>query len=140
MTLLKDRVLVSFQSPQQIFHFIRKTQLCSGLRATVMTSLRNALGSGWLWGIGISALILIGVATRTKWYEPGQKWVRTAISGNRRVSSLDSHDHGAGVGGENLHAHEGHAHGLDAGTSLALSAQRRATLVWHLNTCSRSSR
>ncbi len=88
-----------------------------------MTSLRNALGSGWLWGIGISTLILIGVATRAKWYEPGQKWVRTAISANRRVSSLDSHDHGAGVGGEDLQAHEGHVHGLDAGTSLALSAQ-----------------
>lgn len=93
-----------------------------------MVSTGNALRSRWLWGIGITALILVGIATRSKWLEPGQGWVRATISGNRKVSSLDSHDHGSSAEGEDPHAHEGHDHGHDDGISLALSAQAQGNI------------
>ncbi|MEJ7590525.1 MAG: efflux RND transporter periplasmic adaptor subunit [Planctomycetaceae bacterium] len=93
-----------------------------------MISIGKALRSRWLWGIGMAALILIGFATRAVWWEPGQAWVRNTISGSRKVSPLDSHDHGSSAGGEDPHAHEGHDHGHDEGTSLALSAQAQGNI------------
>jgi len=93
-----------------------------------MISTGKAFRSRWLWGIGMAALILIGFATRSKWWEPGQNWVRTTISGNRKVSSLQSHNSGSRAGGEDRYAHEGHEHGHDEGTSLALSAQAQGNI------------
>lgn len=89
-----------------------------------MISIKQVLRSGWILGIGLTALIVIGFATRSKWWEPGQNWVRATISGNRKTSSLDSHDHS----GADPHAHEGHDHGHDEGTSLALSAQAQGNI------------
>ena len=91
-------------------------------------SIKQAMRSGWILGIGLTALIFIGFATRSKWWEPSQNWVRATISGKRNVSSLDSHDHGSNTGGEDLHAHEGHEHGHDDGTSLELSAQAQGNI------------
>lgn len=88
-----------------------------------MISLRDASRSRWILGVAIAALIVIGFATRSKWWEPGQNWVRATITGNRKASSLDSHDHGS-AGGEDPHAHEGH----DDGTSLELSAQAQGNI------------
>ena len=93
-----------------------------------MISIEKALRSRWLWGVGMAALILIGFATRSKWWEPGQNWVRTTISGNRNVSPLESHNPGSSSGGEDPHAHEGHDHGHDEGRSLALSAQAQGNI------------
>ena len=89
---------------------------------------RMALRSRWTWGIGLAALIVIGFAARSMWWGPAQNWVRTTISGNRKVSSLDSHDHGSTDGGEDPHAHEGHNHAHDDGTSLVLSAQAQGNI------------
>ena len=89
---------------------------------------RMALRSIWTWVIGLAALIVIGFAARSMWWGPAQSWVRTTISGNRKVSSLDSHDHGSTDGGEDPHAHEGHNHAHDDGTSLVLSAQAQGNI------------
>lgn len=88
-----------------------------------MFSVKNALRSRWIWGIAIAALIVIGFVTRSIWWEPAQNWVRATISTNRKVSTLDSHDHGS-AGEEDPHA--GHAH--DEGTSLELSAQAQGNI------------
>lgn len=97
-----------------------------------MISTGNALRSRWLRGIGMAILIvivvLIAIATRGKWWEPVQNLVGDAISSNRKVSSLDSHDHGSNAGGADPHAHEGHDQGHDDGTSLALSAQAQGNI------------
>ena len=92
-----------------------------------MISLKDALRSRWILGVAIVALIVIGFATRSIWWEPGQNWVRATITGNRKVSSLDSHDHGS-AGGEDAHAHEGHDRGHDDATSLKLSAQAQGNI------------
>ena len=92
-----------------------------------MFSVKNALRSRWNWGIAIVALIVIGFAARAIWWEPAQNWVRATISTNRKVSSLDSHDHGS-AGGEDPHAHAGHDHAHDEGTSLELSAQAQGNI------------
>lgn len=92
-----------------------------------MISFKDVRRSRWVWGIAIMAIILIAIATRAKWWDPAQDWVRAAISSNRKVSSLDSHDHGT-AGGEDPHAHEGHDHGHDEGTSLTLSAQAQGNI------------
>ena len=92
-----------------------------------MISIKQALRSGWILGIGLTALIVIAFATRSRWWEPSQNWVRTTISCNRKVSSLDSHDHGL-AGGHDSHAHEGHDHGDDDGNSLQLSAQAQGNI------------
>lgn len=93
-----------------------------------MISTAKAFRSRWFWGIGITALILVGFATRSKWWEPGEKWVRARISGDRQVSSLESHDPGSGAGEIDLHAHAGHDHGHDEGTSLELSVQAQGNI------------
>jgi len=92
-----------------------------------MISIKDALRSRWILGIAVTALIVIGFATRAKWWEPVQNWVRNTISSNRQVSSLDSHDH-SGAGEADPHAHEGHDHGHDDGTSLTLSAQAQGNI------------
>ncbi len=92
-----------------------------------MYSLRNSLRSGWFQGIAVTVLILTGFATRGKWWEPAQNWVRGAISSHQKVSTLDSHDHGL-AGGHDSHAHEVHDHGDDDGTSLQLSAQAQGNI------------
>ena len=92
-----------------------------------MYSLKNSLRSRWFQGIAVTVLILTGFATRGKWWEPAQNWVRAAISSHQKVSSLDSHDHGL-AGGHDSHAHEGHDHGHDDGTSLQLSAQAQGNI------------
>ena len=93
-----------------------------------MISTGNALRSRWLRGIGMAVLILIVFATRAKWWEPVQNLVRATITSNRRISSLDNHDHGSSTGGADPHAHEGHDHGPNDGTSLALSAQAQGNI------------
>ena len=93
-----------------------------------MISLRDSLRSRWILGVAIAALIVIGFATRSKWWEPGQNWVRATISGNRKASSLDSHDHGNSAGSEDPHAHEGHDHGHDTSSSLELSKQAQGNI------------
>ena len=92
-----------------------------------MISLKDALRSRWILGVAIVTLIVIGFATHSIWWEPGQNWVRATITGNRKVSSLDSHDHGS-AGGEDAHAHEGHDRGHDDATSLELSAQAQGNI------------
>ena len=62
------------------------------------------------------------------WWEHSQSWVRTTISGNRKPSLLDSHDHGGGAHSEDPHNHEGHDHGHDDGTSLELSTQAQGNI------------
>ena len=89
-----------------------------------MISIKQALRPGWILGIGLTALIVIGFATRSRWWEPSQNWVRGTISGNRKVSSLDSHEHGSSAGGEDPHAHEGH----DTSNSLELSKQAQGNI------------
>ena len=93
-----------------------------------MTSTENTSRSRWLWGMGIAALILIGFATRSKWWEPTQDWVRAAISSNRKVSSFESLEHGVNASDKDPHAHAGHDQGLGEGTSLALSAQAQGNI------------
>ena len=78
--------------------------------------------------MGIAALILIGFATRSKWWEPTQDWVRAAISSNRKVSSFESLEHGVNASDKDPHAHAGHDQGLGEGTSLALSAQAQGNI------------
>ena len=92
-----------------------------------MISIKDTLRSKWILGIAVTALIVIGFTTRTKWWEPVQSWVRNTISSNRKVSTLDSHDH-SGAGAADPHAHEGHDHGHDDGTSLTLSAQAQGNI------------
>jgi acetyl/propionyl-CoA carboxylase alpha subunit len=92
-----------------------------------MISLKQTLRSGWILGIGLTALIVIGFATRSRWWEPSQNWVRATISGNRKASSLDSHDHG-GTGDADPHAHEGHEHAHDTASSLELSKQAQGNI------------
>lgn len=92
-----------------------------------MISIKDTLRSRWIWGIAVTVLIVIGFVTRAKWWEPAQNWVRGTISSNRKVSSLDSHDH-SGAGKADPHAHEGHDHGHDDGTSLTLSAQAQGNI------------
>ena len=72
--------------------------------------------SRWILGIATVALILIGFATRGRWWEPGQDWIRSTISGTRRETALDSDDH------------EGHDPGQDSGTSLTLSVQAQGNI------------
>ena len=79
-------------------------------------------------GIGLTALIVIGFATRAKWWEPSQNWVRATISGNRKVSSLDSHDHGRLREVKILMRMKGHDHGLDEGLLWTLSAQAQGNI------------
>ena len=88
-----------------------------------MISIKDTLRSRWIWGIAVTALIVISFVTRAKWWEPAQNWVRNTISSSRKVSSLDSHDH-SGAGEADPHAHEGH----DDGTSLTLSAQAQGNI------------
>ena len=95
-----------------------------------MISLKNALRSRWTHGIAVTALLVIVFATRAKWWEPAQNWVQTAISANRKVSTLDSHDHGHNNGhvGEDPHSHEGHDHASGDSSSLELSAQAQGNI------------
>ncbi len=92
-----------------------------------MISIKAILRSRWIQGVALTVFIVIGFATRAKWWASGQTWVRATISGNQKVSSLDSHDHGSAAG-EDPHAHEGHDHGHDEGTSLDLSAQAQGNI------------
>ena len=81
-----------------------------------MISADRAMRSRWILGIATVALILIGFATRARWWEPGQDWIRSTISGTRRETALDSHDQ------------EGHDPGQDSGTSLTLSVQAQGNI------------
>ena len=81
-----------------------------------MISADRAMRSRWILGIATVALILIGFATRARWWEPGQDWIRSTISGTRRETALDSDDH------------EGHDSGQDSGTSLTLSVQAQGNI------------
>ena len=86
-----------------------------------MISFKDALRSRWILGVAIVALIVIGFATRSIWWKPGQNWVRATITGKQKEPSLDSH---VSAGGEDAHAHEGH----DDATSLELSAQAQGNI------------
>ncbi len=88
-----------------------------------MITIKQALRSKWIWGIAVTALIVLAFVTRAKWWEPARNWVRGTISSNRKISSLDNHDP-SGAGEADPHANEGR----DDGTSLTLSAQAQGNI------------
>ena len=98
--------------------------ILGGLRDTDMKNVKRLLNYRLIWGVGLVAIALIAVSTRSMWWEKSQAWVRSTISGYRKPSLLDSHDHSGGAHGEDPHSHEGH----DDGTSLELSTQAQGNI------------
>jgi cobalt-zinc-cadmium efflux system membrane fusion protein len=93
-----------------------------------MISIKCILRSRWAYGL--AALIGLGFITRSAWWEPSQQLIRSAISVNRKVSSLDRHDHGHAhlATGEDSNAHDGHDHAHDDGNTLELSVQAQGNI------------
>lgn len=85
-----------------------------------MFSFRSTLRSKWFQSIALTVLIVIGFATRAKWWEPCQNWVRATITGDGESASLNSNDHGDA----DPHAHEGQ----DTSGSLELSLQAQGSI------------
>ncbi len=101
-----------------------------------MKTSENSSGRRWFWGIGLMALLLVGYATRSIWWQPTQEMVKNNINGTRTKSTLDEHDHDDGSArahddGEEVGAadpHAGHDHGADESGTLELSKQAQGNI------------
>ena len=99
-----------------------------GLRDKDMTNLKTSLNYRLILSVGLIATVLIAFTTRSMWWEKSQALVRSSISGNRKPSLVDSHDHGGGAQSEGIHSQKEHDHGHDDGKSLELSAQAQGNI------------
>lgn len=85
-----------------------------------------SLRTRWIWGLGLTVAVVVGFATRSKWWVPAQKAIQQTISATKAKSSIDDHDHGTASASEDLHA--GHDHGGDDSGTLELSTQAQGNI------------
>ena len=90
-----------------------------------MKLLSRQLRSKWFLGIGLILIVGSGYATRSKWWEPTQEFVRKTISGTRSKASIDAHE---GHAADSIDPHEGHDHTADESGMLELSTQAQGNI------------
>lgn len=78
---------------------------------------------GWVWTACLVLTVGIGFVTFDRWWPRTQAWVQATITGQKKASSLDEHDHGAEGDGHSDHDHGDHGHAHDDASSLELSKQ-----------------
>uniref|UniRef100_A0A7C2NYZ1 Secretion protein HlyD n=1 Tax=Schlesneria paludicola TaxID=360056 RepID=A0A7C2NYZ1_9PLAN len=78
---------------------------------------------GWVWTACLVLTVGIGFLTFDRWWPRTQAWVQATISGQKRASSLDEHDHGGERDDHSGHDHGDHGHAHDDASSLELSKQ-----------------
>jgi membrane fusion protein, heavy metal efflux system len=78
---------------------------------------------GWVWTTCLVLTVGIGFVTFNRWWPRTQAWVQATISGQKKASSLDEHDHGGEGDDHSGHDHGDHGHAHDDASSLELSKQ-----------------
>lgn len=78
---------------------------------------------GWVWTACLILTVGIGFVTFDRWWPHAQTWVQATISGQKKASPLDEHDHGGAGADHSGHDHGGHEHAHDDASSLELSKQ-----------------